>query len=297
VWWRWFAAFLTWVPLWLAIPLWVLAMAGLWLGLLLLLFVPSLWRLCRFLIRGFWKALLKMVFLGWQFGYLLAEFPGLARWLLSSPVSDTYLGLECTVNISDGDREAAQRGIGWSSAEGIALASACCVVGPTQRFRPRGVYTRRLQSALGATRGGVAAFFRRRWTPDLPSERRSPILNTLLALRDNETKILGLGSFQTKDAGEGDFVLVENRRGDREVIVPTLAGVLSRYVTLRARDSKTFVGVRSRASDWFKRVEAPSWAVQLCLPGAVVAAMTISGFEQSAMGRLSAMGVSPLEVG
>jgi len=157
------------------------------------------------------------------------------------------------------------------------------------------VYTRRLQSALGVARGGVAAFFRRRWTPDLPSELRSPTLNALLALRDSETKILGLGSFRTKDAGEGDFVLVESRSGDREIIVPALAGVLSRYVTLRARDSKTFIGFRSRAADWFKRVEAPWWAVQLCLPGAVASAMVASGFEQSAVARLKAVGVSPLD--
>ncbi|AZT88669.1 hypothetical protein ThAV1_gp1 [Trichoderma harzianum ambiguivirus 1] len=190
--------------------------------------------------------------------------------------------------------EAYHRGKWLSSLEGIAHVSACGVVGPTSRYRPRSRFYRRLQDTLQGPRGCVGTFLAGRWSPDLPSEGRSPALNALLVLRDGGVKVLGMGAVPTKSDRDGDFALVQHPNGEREIVLFNLLGRLSRYASLRERDGKLLMGLRSRAADWLREVGCPAWVTPLVLPSAVARAMEVDCVEAQALGRLARSGLIPL---
>lgn len=234
--------------------------------------------------------ILHVLLEGW---FLSVETPALVRWAFS-PLFGPNLGPEKVQDVFVA-REEDERLSGlanrWAEVEGIAHLSACGVLG-TSRLRPRGAATRRLQSLLGGARGCVGAFVGRRWTPDLPSRDRSPVLNSLLATMGTEAKLLGIGVASSHSEGDGFYVLMERPDLSRELVFPALDAVLSRYAGLRLRDAPTLIGLRSRAADWFKTRGLSPWVVPLALPSAVARAMEVGPVERSAVRRIRSLGVS-----
>jgi hypothetical protein len=182
--------------------------------------------------------------------------------------------------------EALARGKALADVEGVALVAACGTAGAVPRLRPRGRLACRLGAALGGARGVAGSFIRGRWTPDLPSADRSPMLNALLAVSREELKVLGVGTFPTRTGLDGDYVLVESREGERRLVIPNLLGRLSTYAALRARDEDLLLGLRARAVTWLKEVGAPAWVAPLCLSSSVADAFEVSTLEENAWARL-----------
>ncbi|AAF22957.1 ORF1 [Diaporthe ambigua RNA virus 1] len=183
----------------------------------------------------------------------------------------------------------------FADAEGVALVAAVGARGGVPRLRARGKLACRLQALLGGRKGCVGAFFSGRWVPDLPASDRSPALNAILAVQREQVKVLGVGTFPTKSGVGGDYVLVESRSGDRRVILPSLLSRLCLYSSLRERDEKLLVGLRSRAVEWCRLEQVPDWVPLLCLSSSVADAAEISGPEVEARRRLrSSLGIDTL---
>lgn len=247
------------------------------------------WRL-RVALNYFWFAVEAF----WEVALLFGDLPGLFRHLRSPrpPVLPVEVSAG-SAQLPAAFMQATQLGQLWCSAEGLAhvSASGACVV---PRFRPRGRLTRRLQHVLQVPFGRVGSFLRGRWTPDLPSQKRSPLLNALLACRKGGAKLLGAGAVQATDPGDGLYVVVETSQGCHELVFPALWARLSRYASMRERTPELLHGVRARASQWFKESGCPSWVVPLALPFAVAAAVLESVPETVAKSRIVASGQGTL---
>lgn len=282
----------------------LLLVSGCWLFVFAVLgFWFSAWSVRRTLhavlgvvgrLRFFLKLSKDVVVLSWEWLVLFGELPGLFRHLRSPrPVVLPVEVRTGKAHLPLAFLQAPVLGQSWCSAEGLAHVSASGAF-DVPRFRPRGRLTRRLQQALQVPFGRVGSFWRGRWTPDLPSQKRSPVLNALLACRKDGTKLLGAGAVQTPNPGDGLYVVVESSQGQRELVFPALWARLSRYACMRERTPELLHGVRARASQWFKESGCPSWVVPLALPSAVVAAVLESQPEILAKSRLREQGQGAL---
>lgn len=183
-----------------------------------------------------------------------------------------------------------------SRAEGLAHVSASGALSSVPRLRARGCATNALQSLLSGPVGSAGAFLRGRWTPDLPSSDRSPILNALLATSSQEMKLLGVGAIRT-NARPGPqrvvYVVVETAQG-RELVFPALLGRLQQYSLLRERTPELLRGLKARAIEWMKEQEVPAWVSPLAVPGAVARACLETTTEIGAKSQLEAAGLGGL---
>jgi hypothetical protein len=183
-----------------------------------------------------------------------------------------------------------------AQAEGLAHLSASGALSCVPRLRARGIATNGLQSLLEGPTGSVGRFLRGRWTPDLPSQNRSPILNALLATSSQEMKLLGVGAIRT-NALPGPqrvvYVVVETPQG-RELVFPALLGRLQQYSLLRERSPELLRGLKARAIEWMKEQEVPAWVAPLAVPGAVARACLETTTETGAKSLLDAAGLGAL---
>nr|QDH90734.1 MAG: hypothetical protein H1BulkLitter5288_000002 [Riboviria sp.] len=180
--------------------------------------------------------------------------------------------------------EAYARGMALARLEGTDFVSVSGAVATVPRLRPRGRVVAALESALGG-RGAVGAALRGRWTPDLPSHRRGPAVNAVLAFSREGVKVLGVGATHSA-TGPKDYVLVETLAGERRVVFPELAARLHLYAALRPRDASLLQGVRSRAAAWFKDEDLPSWCVLSSFSSSVADALEVGSGEEEASRRL-----------
>lgn len=240
------------------------------------------------------KLLRCVIVLSWEWFVLFGELPGLFRHLRAPrpPVLPVEVK-KGKSNLPLAFLQAPALGQSWAQAENLAHVSASGAV-MVPRFRPRGRLTRRLQQVLEVPFGRAGSFLRGRWTPDLPSHSRSPVLNALLSCRKDGAKLLGVGAVQTADPGDGLYVVVETAQRERELVFPALWARLSRYACMRERTPELLHGVRARAAQWFKEVGVPGWVVPLALPSACVAAVMESVPELEAKLRLRAAGLDTL---
>lgn len=191
------------------------------------------------------------------------------------------------VKLSQRSMEALARGTALANAEGVALLVAACGSGQTlPRLRRRGRFANRLQHALGERNEIAGRFLRGQWTPDLPSESRTPAVSAFLHLRRRQVKVLGAGTFPTTTGRDGDYVLVESSDGKRELVVLNLLFKLVTYATFRPRDAALELALKSRAVSWLQDVDAPLWVGAVAMAETIAAAWPIGEAESAAKARM-----------
>jgi hypothetical protein len=188
--------------------------------------------------------------------------------------------------------QALARGKAWARLEGTDLVSVAGVAAATSRIRPRGRLTAAIAEAISGP-GMVGSFLRGRWTPDLPSSRRSPAVNALLTASRDGLKVLGVGT-EPCATGFKDYVLVESCTGERRLIFPELQARLHLYASLRPRDYALFQGIRSRSASWFKDEGLPSWCILLAFSSSVADALEVSRSEEVASRKVGALALPAL---
>jgi len=153
-----------------------------------------------------------------------------------------------------------------------------------------------LQDMLEGPVGAAGKFFRGRWIPDLPEEKRSPVVNALLAASGSEMKLLGCGAVRSTGAVPLNYLylVVEDSEGDKELVVPTLSSRLAQYSFLRESNPELLRGLRARAVDWFKKAELPLWFGDLVLPTAVARACLTTSVDLRARSILEKAGKESL---
>jgi hypothetical protein len=234
---------------------------------------------------------------GRELFFLVLETPHLFRTLYGFFVHPSGLPLGSEQGpLAAGDGSSVAFGQLRAQQEVLAHVSASGALSRVPRLRPRGRVTNMVQAALEGPIGSAGKFFGGRWKPDLPAERRSPVMNALLAVSGSEMKLLGCGAVQSTGANPRDYlyVVVEGPQGDREVLLPSLSSRLSQYSFLRERTPELLRGLRSRAVDWFKQEELPLWLGDLVLPGAVARACLETASESAALSLLGKAGKETL---
>jgi len=198
--------------------------------------------------------------------------------------------------LARGDFVAVGSGRRRAAREGLAHVSASGALSHVPRLRPRGRATCMAQDLLEGPVGSVGKFFRGRWTPDLPADRRSPVLNALITASGSEVKLLGCGAVHStgRNPTRYLYVVVEDSQGERQLILPTLSSRLNQYSFLRESNPDLLRGLRARAVDWFKKSELPAWLGDLVLPTAVARACLQTSVDRQARSILDAAGKASL---
>ncbi|AJA41111.1 hypothetical protein [Magnaporthe oryzae RNA virus] len=172
-----------------------------------------------------------------------------------------------------------------SGCGAIAPSSA---VGITRRRR-RARWVRALQDMLGGPDGCVGRLFRGRWTPDLPSSKRTDVQNYLLASIENGVKILGGGSEKVapdRPSLDGLYFVVETSERSVELVFPALLGRLRQYALWRERDDTLLGALRTRAVDWCRAVALRPHVADLAVASCVSIAFEPSLHERSTRPRV-----------
>jgi len=239
------------------------------------------------------KLVIELVLLVW-------EFPSLVRVLygqLFFGSSTQPLRVEQGAGAIPSAQDLAG-GARLALAEGLAHVSASGALSHVPRLRARGRATNALQGLLEGPCGAAGDFLRGRWTPDLPSQDRSPILNALLATSSQEMKLLGVGAIRT-NAGPGYkrvvYLIVETPHG-REMVIPALLARLQQYSLMRERTPELLRGLKARAVEWMKEQEVPAWVSALAVPGCVARACLRTTTEIGAESLLESAGLGGLLV-
>jgi hypothetical protein len=136
-----------------------------------------------------------------------------------------------------------------------------------------------LENFLGGRKGCVAAWFGRRWTPDLPSPLRPAVQNYLLGSIHDGARLLGGGVTvaSPKEGVEEALVYYVVDLGHRlAVVYPQLLGRLRTYALFRERSSSLLGALRTRAQTWAREVGLPSHIMDLAVAGSVAITMTPS---------------------
>lgn len=235
---------------------------------------------------------LRVPFVSSGLGFVLGRL-WLAGLFAPQPLSlsvelNGILSSEDSVSIPDGDARMGHERVGHLSLTGALVARA--------RLRGRSVWVCRLEGLLGGRRGVVADLLARRWVPDLPSQKRSPVANALIGNLEGGAKLLGGGAIQSKEGGEARAEVwyeVELPEGERVVVFPDLLASLQSYSVFRPRDAALLAALRARAREWCK-LRLPTWVWPLAMPGAVALATARSSSELSGLEVLSAVGNSTL---
>lgn len=174
----------------------------------------------------------------------------------------------------------------------VPITSAVSV----QRLRQRARWVRALEQLLGGRAGVVATFVRGRWTPDLPSDARSDVLNYALGGIENGARCLGGGITTIWDGNTParHIYLVLDVGGSVQLVYPELLGLLRQYSLFRERDGALLSALRSRAIQWCKGRSFRAWVADMAVAGAVCLAMVPSTHERSAIAHVHrAAGLSP----
>jgi len=224
-------------------------------------------RFNRFLLKHFWLLVLRKTVLGWLLEYSLA-------WVLrGSWAPPSVLRGEDIYIAGVPAPEADLAGNQFAQAAGITFASVTAGGLTPARCRRRSRWVRSLQEYLGGRDGAVGELIRGRWIPDLPSSDRPLAVNTVLALLDGDTKVLGGGLLRCDDPEANEPFIICQRDSGREVIVPNLLGRLCRNTFGRERDSSLLAQLRSRAVEWCVSHKVVESVIPLIVPGHVALAL------------------------
>lgn len=224
-----------------------------------------------------------------------------AAWVVREKAPPPVLEVEGynTLDVIGGPQESRLARLhGWAFSQGENLPHASVVAGEEylSRRRKRARWVNALQDYLGGRPGIVGRLIRRRWEPDLPSDRRSRETNALLGILDVDVKLCGGGAIPTKgDARNGIFVVLETPYG-RQVVLLSLFGRLSRFAALRCRDSSLWGGLRSRALEWCKSKGISPVDSALLIPAAVSLAFLTTRSEKIAASLLENHGYNATEL-
>jgi len=157
------------------------------------------------------------------------------------------------------------------------------------RLRRRARWVRVLESALGGRRGVVATFLRGRWTPDLPSQDRDPIVNYVLGSVQSDVRVLGGGLVTGKVGDETKpvvYLVVDTPEQGPALFVPEMVGRLRQYSLYRQRDQQLLGALRTRAVEWCRDLDLGPVVSDLFVCDSVAWAYAVSTHEDLASHRV-----------
>lgn len=219
----------------------------------------------------------------WELGFLLGllwlAYQGvraaikLVRWLVTILVGWPILGRDELV----GGIHEPPAGI-----EGSGLHSPV-----RARLRRRSRWVRALQQVLGGDFGAVSRLFRRRWTPDLPSDSCGSVVNFMAAFSEDGVEFLGGGTLQGQGGNVVVYVHVRLEDGSVLTVFPELLASLSNRALFRGRGSALLALLRLKALEWRKEQGLPHHRFSFGLADTLSLAMRSSSWESRSLERVA----------
>jgi hypothetical protein len=206
----------------------------------------------------------------------------LLGWVLDKYVfPDTDGGLTpAIINASRVD------GVGWRPIHSEARG----------RLRRRSRWVCCLQRALDGEVGAVAALFRGRWVPDLPSVQCGRSVNFLAALTEDGVKFTGGGLCHGKseDGAPVPVAYVSGCTSDGRAfqVFPSLVAKLSNHALFRTRNAALLALLRLRALEWRRDLGLDHFDLAFGLADSVCLASSLTSWEVSASRDLAERGLA-----
>jgi hypothetical protein len=164
-----------------------------------------------------------------------------------------------------------------------------------ERLRRRSRWVCSLQQALNGEVGAVAALFRGRWVPDLPSLQRGRSVNFLAALTSDGVQFLGGGLCYGKGEDGSStpvaYVSGQTRDGWEFQVFPSLVAKLSNHALFRTRNAALLALLRLRALEWRREQGLDHYDLAFGLADSVCLASLETAWEVSASQCLAMRGL------